>query len=59
MTENELVKNLLEQLAAELDGPGGQGSGAICLDAIAALEELEEQAMPPASHAPPPPRPPD
>lgn len=57
-TENGELKNLLEQLAAELDQPHGPGSGAICLMAIAALEELEEQAMPPATTAPPP-RPPD
>lgn len=55
MTENELVKSLLAELAKELDGPEGPGSGAICLDAIAALEELE-QRLPPVA---PPPRPPD
>lgn len=58
MTENELVKTLLAELAVVLDAPTGPGSGAVCLQAIAALEELEEQAMPPASNAPPP-RPPD
>lgn len=58
MTETTLVKDLLEQLAAELDAPHGPGSGAVCLMAIAALEELEETALPPAIYAPPS-KPPD
>ncbi len=47
MSEQELVKELLAKLATELDATGGQGSGAICLDAIAALENLE-RLQPPA-----------
>lgn len=55
MTENTVVKNLLAELAKLLDGPEGPGSGAVCLDAIAALESMETR-LPPAA---PPPRPPD
>lgn len=55
MTENTMVKTLLAELAEVLDAPDGPGSGAVCLDAIAALEEMESR-LPPAT---PPPRPPD
>lgn len=52
MTENETTKSLLAQLAEHLDKPDGPGGGAICLDALAAIEDLERRCLPPA-------RPPD
>lgn len=45
---NDQVKTNLLQLAGELDGPDGPGSGAVCLEAISAIEELERRLIPPA-----------
>lgn len=49
MDRNDTLKLLLKDLADVIDGPNGTGGGAICLSAIAALEELEStQRRPPS-----------
>lgn len=48
MTELSITKTLLAQLAADLDGPDGAGSGAVCLDAICVIEDLERRLSRPA-----------
>lgn len=48
MTE---VRNLLIKLAAELDAPGGPGSGAVCLDAATVIDQLRQQLQPPSGEA--------
>lgn len=49
MDRNDTLKLLLRDLADHLDGPDGAGGGAICLSAIAALDELEStQRRPPS-----------
>ena len=40
------IKDLLAQLARELDAPGGPGSGAVCLDALTGIEEYERKHPP-------------
>lgn len=41
-----VLKMLLHQLATELDGPEGSGSGAVALEAITEIERLERQISP-------------
>lgn len=41
-----LVKDYLLQLAAALDAPGGQGSGAVLLEAHTLIEEYERKYPP-------------
>lgn len=43
-----IVKAQLADLAETLDAPGGPGSGASCLDALAEIEALERRLLPPA-----------
>lgn len=40
------IKDLLAQLAKQLDAPGGPGSGAVCLDALTLIEEYERKHPP-------------
>jgi len=40
------IKELLAQLARELDAPDGPGSGAVCLEALTLLEEYEQKRPP-------------
>lgn len=41
-----LIKDYLLQLAEALDGPGGQGSGSILLEAHTLIEEYERKHPP-------------
>jgi hypothetical protein len=42
----ELQKALLAQLAANLDAPDGPGSGAVVLDALCLIEDLQRRIDP-------------
>lgn len=53
MDRNDTLKLHLAELAKLLDAPDGIGGGAICLEAISAIEELEStQRRPPTEDAP-------
>ena len=43
---NDTVKQLLAELAAQLDSPDGPGGGAVCLDALTLIESYEQRHPP-------------
>ena len=50
--KQELLKRLLADMAELVDGPNGPGGGAILLEAICEIEDLQRRLPPPEPTTP-------
>lgn len=46
MSSSTELKDMLAQMAMDLDGPNGPGGGAVLLDAICHIEDIERRIRP-------------